>query len=385
MKLKTRIIVGFVAIILLPLLLFSASLYGFSQTQAKHVQESSSQASDSSQMVYDISLPQSSSSQVKLMAKDMILTATIILVFTALSVGLWIYRSIAVPLVKLKKATKNIKEGNLDFVLEVEGNDEFSQLCQDFEEMRKRLKESTEEKILMDKENKELISNISHDLKTPITAVKGYVEGIMDGVADTPEKMDRYVRTIYNKTNEMDHLINELTFYSKIETNRIPYTFSKLNVEDYFSDCAEELGLEMETRGIELVYANYVEKGVQVIADGEQIRRVIHNIVSNAIKYMEKPRGIIQLRVKDVGDFIQVEIEDNGKGIAAKDLPYIFDRFYRTDVSRNSSKGGSGIGLSIVKKIMEDHGGKVWATSRLGIGTIMYFVLRKYQEVPMHE
>ena len=380
MKLKTRIIVGFVAIILLPLLLFSASLYGFSQTQAKHVQESSSQASDSSQMVYDISLPQSSSSQVKLMAKDMILTATIILVFTALSVGLWIYRSIAVPLVKLKKATKNIKEGNLDFVLEVEGNDEFSQLCQDFEEMRKRLKESTEEKILMDKENKELISNISHDLKTPITAVKGYVEGIMDGVADTPEKMDRYVRTIYNKTNEMDHLINELTFYSKIDTNRIPYTFSKLNVEDYFSDCAEELGLEMETRGIELVYANYVEKDVQVIADGEQIRRVIHNIVSNAIKYMEKPRGIIQLRVKDVGDFIQVEIADNGKGIAAKDLPYIFDRFYRTDVSRNSSKGGSGIGLSIVKKIMEDHGGKVWATSRLGIGTIMYFVLRKYQE-----
>ena len=315
----------------------------------------------------------------------MILTATIILVFTALSVGLWIYRSIAVPLVKLKKATKNIKEGNLDFVLEVEGNDEFSQLCQDFEEMRKRLKESTEEKILMDKENKELISNISHDLKTPITAVKGYVEGIMDGVADTPEKMDRYVRTIYNKTNEMDHLINELTFYSKIDTNRIPYTFSKLNVEDYFSDCAEELGLEMETRGIELVYANYVEKGVQVIADGEQIRRVIHNIVSNAIKYMEKPRGIIQLRVKDVGDFIQVEIEDNGKGIAAKDLPYIFDRFYRTDVSRNSSKGGSGIGLSIVKKIMEDHGGKVWATSRLGIGTIMYFVLRKYQEVQLNE
>ena len=183
----------------------------------------------------------------------------------------------------------------------------------------------------------------------------------------------------------MDRLIDELTFYSKIDTNRIPYTFSKLNVEDYFSDCAEELGLEMETRGIELVYANYVEKGVQVIADGEQIRRVIHNIVSNAIKYMEKPRGIIQLRVKDVGDFIQVEIEDNGKGIAAKDLPYIFDRFYRTDVSRNSSKGGSGIGLSIVKKIMEDHGGQVWATSKEGTGTTMYLALRKYQEVPVHE
>lgn len=381
MKLKTRIIVGFVAIILLPLLLFSASLYGFSQTQAKHVQESSSQASDSSQMVYDISLPQSSSSQVKLMAKDMILTATIILVFTALSVGLWIYRSIAVPLVKLKKATKNIKEGNLDFVLEVEGNDEFSQLCQDFEEMRKRLKESTEEKILMDKENKELISNISHDLKTPITAIKGYVEGIQDGVASSPEKLNKYIRTIYNKANDMDRLIDELTFYSKIDTNKIPYNFSKINVAEYFGDCVEEVGLDMETRGIELGYFNYVDEDVVVIADAEQMKRVINNIIGNSLKYLDKKKGILNIRIKDDGDFIQVIIEDNGKGIAAKDLPYIFDRFYRTDSSRNSSKGGSGIGLSIVKKIIEDHGGRIWATSKEGIGTEIHFVLRKYQEV----
>lgn len=381
MKLKTRIILGFTMIILMPLLLFAATLYGFSQSQAQKAQA----VTESDGTVYDISITDSADSQgrVHVMAKDLFISAFVILISVALVVGLWVYRSIAVPLVKLKKATQNIKEGNLDFVLDVEGKDEFSELCQDFEEMRRRLKESTEEKSLMEKENRELISNISHDLKTPITAVKGYVEGIMDGVADTQEKMDRYVRTIYNKTNEMDHLINELTFYSKIDTNRIPYTFSKLNVEDYFADCSEEVGLELETRGIELVYANYVEKDVMVIADGEQIRRVIHNIISNAIKYMDKPKGIIQIRIKDVGDFIQIEIEDNGKGIDPKDLPYIFDRFYRTDVSRNSSKGGSGIGLSIVKKILEDHGGKVWATSRLGIGTIMYFVLRKYQEVPM--
>lgn len=383
MKLKTRIIVGFVMIILVPLLLFAATLYGFGYSQANRA--SGQEEAAVSEGAYELSIAEVSDGvmQIRVMTKDLFLTASIILVCTALSVGLWIYRSIAAPLLKLKKATRSIKEGNLDFVLDVEGNDEFAELFQDFEDMRIRLKESAEEKILMDKENKELISNISHDLKTPITAVKGYVEGIMDGVADTPEKMDRYVKTIYNKTNEMDHLINELTFYSKIDTNRIPYTFSKLNVEDYFGDCAEEIGLELETRGIELVYANYVEGDVQVIADGEQIRRVIHNIIGNAIKYMDKPKGIIQIRVKDVGDFIQIEIEDNGKGIGAKDIAYIFDRFYRTDVSRNSSKGGSGIGLSIVKKIMEDHGGKVWATSRLGIGTIMYFVLRKYQEGPV--
>ncbi len=380
MKLRTKIIVGFLMIILVPLLLFAATLYGLGEYQAQpHVTEEMSE-----EPTYDISILDSASrtARVQLMTKDLFFSAFMILVITGLSVGSWIYRSVAGPLVKLKKATHNIKAGNLDFVLDVEGTDEFSELCKDFEDMRKRLKESAEERVVLDKENKELISNISHDLKTPMTAIKGYVEGIMDGIADTPEKMERYIRTIYNKTNEMDHLINELTFYSKIDTNRIPYTFSKLNVEDYFNDCAEELSVEMETRNIELVYANYVDNKVQIIADGEQIRRVIHNIISNSIKYMDKKKGIIQIRVKDVGDFIQIEIEDNGKGIAAKDLTNIFDRFYRTDVSRNSSKGGSGIGLSIVKKIMEDHGGKVWATSREGIGTIMYFVLRKYQEVP---
>ena len=384
MKLKQRIILGFLMIILVPMLLLAATLYGFSEAQ--HRSTSKNEAVQEAD--YDITIGETGvdGSGLRIMTKDLFFTALVILIFTSVSVGLWIYRSVATPLVKLRKATQNIKDGNLDFVLDVEGADEFAELCRDFEEMRRRLKESAEEKLVLDKENKELISNISHDLKTPITAVKGYVEGIMDGVADTPEKMDRYVRTIYNKTVEMDHLINELTFYSKIDTNRIPYTFSKLNVEDYFSDCAEEVGLELETRGIQLCYANYVDSDVQVIADGEQIRRVIHNIISNAIKYMDKGKGmkgIIQIRVKDVGDFVQVEIEDNGKGIAAKDLPYIFDRFYRTDVSRNSAKGGSGIGLSIVRKILEDHGGKVWATSREDIGTIMYFVLRKYQEVPV--
>ena len=264
-------------------------------------------------------------------------------------------------------------------------DDEIGELCADFEEMRIRLKESTEEKVVFDSQNKELISNISHDLKTPITAVKGYVEGLLDGVADTPEKQKKYLRTIYNKANDMDRLINELTFYSKIDTNRIPYTFNKINVKEYFDDCFEDIGMEMSQQQISLSYDNKVAPDVMVIADAEQIKRVINNIVGNSVKYMDKPDKSIAIRVMDVGDFVQVEIEDNGRGIAAKDLPYIFDRFYRTDTSRNSSKGGSGIGLSIVHKVMEDHGGKVWATSREGEGTTMYFVLRKYQEVPANE
>ena len=383
MKLKNRIIVGFLMIILMPMLLLAATLFGISEAQHRN-----SSGSDTVQeSAYDITIADTGSSQtsIQIMTKDLFFTALVILIFTSVSIGLWIYRSVATPLVKLRKATQNIKEGNLDFVLEVDGTDEFAELCRDFEEMRRRLKESAEEKVLLDKENKELISNISHDLKTPITAVKGYVEGLLDGVADTPEKQQKYLRTIYNKANDMDRLINELTFYCKIDTNRIPYTFNKINVKDYFDDCFEDIGLELSQQQIDLKYENKVDDTVMVIADAEQIKRVVNNIVGNSVKYMDKPEKSIQIRVLDVGDFVQVEIEDNGRGISAKDLPYIFDRFYRTDTSRNSSKGGSGIGLSIVHKIMEDHGGKVWATSREGLGTTMYFVLRKFQEVPVNE
>ena len=316
---------------------------------------------------------------------ELLLVAIIVLALTSMCLLLWIYNSIKVPLNQLKEATNNIKNGNLDFTVEGCDVEEINDLCEDFEDMRRRLKATTEEKMNFDRESKALISNISHDLKTPITAVKGYVEGIMDGVADTPEKMDRYIRTIYTKANDMDRLINELTFYSKIDTNRIPYTFSKVCVVDYFDDCVEELSMELEERGMLLTYDNRVEPDVMIIADVEQLKRVINNIISNSIKYMDKSPGKIQIRLKDVGDFIQVEIEDNGKGIEARNVPYIFERFYRTDASRNSAKGGSGIGLSIVKKILDDHGGKVWATSVEGEGTTIYFVIRKYQEVPLYE
>ena len=304
--------------------------------------------------------------ELKQLVVQFVLAMIFILFLTACIFTTWIYRSVVQPIRELRLATEKIKSGNLDFQVTAASNDEMGQLCTDFEKMRQRLKESAEEKIRFDNENRELISNISHDLKTPITSIKGYVEGIMDGVADTPEKMERYLKTVYNKANDMQRLIDELTFYSKIDTNRIPYNFRKINVSDYFGDCAEEVGLDLGAKNIVFQYANYVDEQVMVIADPEQIRRVVNNIISNSCKYFDKSQCFINMRIKDVGDFIQVEIEDNGKGIATKDIPYIFDRFYRTDSSRNSAKGGSGIGLSIVRKILEDHGGKVWASSKEG-------------------
>ena len=382
MKIRTKLFIAFFLIIGLPMVLLCAGViiftkYHMAQLYALQVETATVEEIAQAVEVYALN--------VRNYISNLMLLICLVVPIIVICLVLWIYYSIVTPIYMLQVATQNIKNGNLDFEVEVHNRDEIGELCEDFEEMRKRLKDNAEEKVRTDQQNKELISNISHDLKTPITAIKGYVEGLIDGVADTPEKRNKYLQTVYSKAIDMDHLINELTFYSKIHTNKIPYVFSRINVVGYFEDCAEELGRELEDQNISFEYQNYVEDSVQMIADAEQIKRVINNIVGNSKKYSDKKDTKIRMTIKDVGDFVQLEIEDNGRGIAAKDLPYIFDRFYRTDVSRNSSKGGSGIGLSIVKKIMEDHGGKIWVTSKEGIGTVMYLVIRKYQEVPVNE
>lgn len=316
---------------------------------------------------------------------DMFIAIFIILIFTSMMLTRWIHRGVFTPINELNVAMRKIKDGNFDYMLSMDSKGEIGDLYRNYEDMRLRLKESAEEKLQQEKQNRELISNISHDLKTPITAIKGYIEGIMDGVADTPEKMDKYIKTVYNKTNDMDRLINELTIYSGIDNNRIPYNFHRINVADYFGDCVEEVGLDLESKNIQLNYSNLVASDTMIIADPEQMKRVINNIIGNSVKYIDKVKGIIDIRILDEVDSIRIEIEDNGKGIASKDLPKVFERFYRTDASRNSSQGGSGIGLSIVKKIVEDHGGYIWATSKEGEGTCIHFVIRKYKEIERDE
>lgn len=373
MKLRTRLVISFCIIIFVPIIMAAIGLYTINTIlPTLNIQWSSTSYE------YIAHLP-----DFKNLVVDVMISVILILFFTAAILVIWTYSGIISRLRQLNKAAENIRDGNLDFSIDTKGHDEISELSESFEAMRKRLQMNAQEKLDAEQEHRMLISNIAHDLKTPITAIKGYSEGILDGVADTPEKQERYLKTIYNKANEMNTLINELTLYSNIDTNKIPYNFHKLNVKDYFTDCMEELEMDLENQHMQLTFFNYVDEDTLMIADPEQLGRVIHNIIGNAIKYMraEEP-SFISMRIKDVGDFIQVEIEDNGKGISNKDLPYIFDRFYRADASRNSAAGGSGIGLSIVKKIIEDHGGKIWATSKENVGTVMYFVLRKYQEVP---
>lgn len=346
MKLKTKLIITLLIVILMPVLLLALTVWLAPQ-----------------------------------LGRDdaTILTIVIIaLAVTAFILATWLYASFIRPISELQRATREISRGNLDYELKIKRRDEIGDLCRDFEEMRGRLRETAEEKMRIDEDHRMLLSNISHDLRTPITAIKGYAGGILDGVARDQEKLDKYARTIYNKACDMDSLIDELTIYSKIETSRIPYNFRTIDAEEFFGGYAREISDDLDSQGIALTYYNYLEQPTKFVGDEEQLRRVLNNIVSNSVKYMDKKKGFMAIRIRDEGDSICVEIEDNGRGIAKKDLPFIFDRFYRTDASRNSGTGGSGIGLSIVKKIIEDHGGRIWATGDLGAGTVMHFVLRKY-------
>lgn len=368
-KLKTKMMILFLAIILVPLTCGIMVFFGYGYYENIDV-------------IHELNKNEIMIGAMinRRLMKHLVIAMVVILIITSAIITAWLNRDIYRPLKELSVAMQHISVGDFDYHMNGKREDEIGILYDNYEQMRLQLKESEEEKEQNEKKSKELVSNISHDLKTPITSIKGYVEGIMDGVADTPEKMDKYIKTIYNKANDMDRLINELTTYSGIDSNKIPYHFHILNVSDYFSDCVEEVGLDLESKNIHLNFTNLVSPDTCVVADPEQLKKVINNIISNSVKYMGHDNGVIDIRILDESESVKIEIEDDGKGIASKDIGNIFERFYRTDSSRNSLQGGSGIGLSIVKKIIEDHGGYVWATSKEGEGTCMHFVLRKYME-----
>lgn len=329
--------------------------------------------------------------------------AFLLIIITTIFLVMWIYQSILRPINLLRFATMQIGAGKLDKPITITSEDEIGELCRDFEEMRLRLRKMVNQGIQSEENTREIMSSISHDLKTPITAIKGYTEGILDGVADTSDKQKKYLQTIYAKANDMTYLIDELSVFSKVEQNSLAYNFISVNLSDYFSDCIEEFSLDLESQNFQFDYINDVDSHTQITADPEQLKRVLHNLIGNAVKYSKKSGGHITIHITDVprktvepplyrqlnedgtdmypipspDEFVQIQIEDNGLGIAAKDLPHIFDRFFRADASRNSSKRGSGLGLAIVKMIISDHGGEVWAESIEGVGSCFYFTLKK--------
>ncbi|MCQ6279376.1 cell wall metabolism sensor histidine kinase WalK [Bacillus sp. EB600] len=301
----------------------------------------------------------------------------LILVVTNGLLTYFVSKSIIRPIRKLQLAAKQIKEGNLNVPIKPMSKDELGQLAQGFEEMRFRLKESIEMQQAYEENRKELIANISHDLKTPITTIKGYVEGIQDGVANSPEKMNRYIETIHKKSIDLDHMIDELFLYSKLDLQRLPFHFESIYFDHYLQDFVEELRFDVVGKNVDVSLEMEEGGDYLIIGDREHLKRVIINIVGNSLKYNDKPNKKLSFHLESFTTHILFKLEDNGPGIAAESLPFIFDRFYRADLARGTEKGGSGLGLSIAKRIIEEHHGAIWAESKKGQGTTILFSLKK--------
>jgi len=287
------------------------------------------------------------------------------------------YKSLIEPLNSVKKAAREIQRGNLDYPISYPVNNEIGELYQAFEEMRLRLKQSQELNEQYEKSRKELISNISHDLKTPITAIKGYAQGIIEGVANNPEKVEKYLRTIIAHAGEMERLTNDLTLFSKLDIKQIPFSFECIEINRYLEDAREELNFDLSENNIILKFESHYKSSDLIMADRRRLIRVIHNIIENAKKHLNKREKEIKIILKEEESLALIEIRDNGSGIPADKLPLIFDRFYRVDSSRNRTTGGSGIGLSIAREIIEAHQGRIWAESTEGLGTSIFFTLKK--------
>ncbi|WP_391572596.1 sensor histidine kinase, partial [Cohnella sp.] len=203
------------------------------------------------------------------------------------------------------------------------------------------------------------------------------IEGIRDGVADTPEKMDKYVNIIYSKANDLDKLVDELFLYAKLDSKQISFRFEHADIVGFLDDCIEEQRYVAMEKGIELEWDERPASGLLVVADLEKLKRAVLNMIGNAQKFTDKADKTIRVSVREESNRVTIEIRDNGIGIAAADIPHIFDRFYRAERSRNSSTGGSGLGLAIARQIIEGHGGAIWASSEPGLGTSFYFTLKR--------
>lgn len=300
----------------------------------------------------------------------------IIMVLIILPVVLITTKDIIRPLKTLEKGANHIKEGNLDFTLSSKSNNEIGRVIRSFEKMRLELKKSINLQLQVENNRKELISNISHDLKTPITSIKGYVEGIRDGVAQSPEKLAKYLEVIYHKSEDMDRLIDDLFLFSKLDLHKMPFDMEPIKLLPFYESCMEELHLEYDKKGILITSDFAVSSELTITMDSQKIKRVILNIVNNAIKFMDKEARLLNINFgQDEQQSLVIRITDNGIGIDPVDVEKIFERFYRSDPSRNTGSGGSGLGLAIAKQIIEQHGGSILANSKKGEWTTIQFTL----------
>lgn len=286
-----------------------------------------------------------------------------------------IYRLITIdilkPIFQMHESAKAILKGDFNEKVEYDYEGEIGNFSHDFEAMRDNLKEAKESEKRLKKSEKELIACISHDLKTPIASISGYCEGIIDGVVREEKDIKRYCSIILKKSRVLTKLIDDMLEFSKAEINQMTIKKEEIYWNSFFAEVVEDLSLDVESTGRKLRVEGEISNIITNI-DRKRIQQVIYNLVSNSIKYT-RADGIITIKNEKSSEYIVVSVKDNGTGIGETELPYVFNKFYRGEKHRNLDIPGSGLGLSIAKYIVEQHGGNISIKSSIDQGTEVIF------------
>lgn len=304
------------------------------------------------------------------------LTFLIVFVVASIIVQNQNMKNIITPITNLTKEMEKLRLGDLDTAITDQGYGEVRELGSAVEELRLQLKDSIYYQQKVDDNRKFLISSISHDLKTPVTSIRGYIDGVLDGVANTEEKKDYYLKKAVEKTNMINVMIEDLLLYSKLDLNQMPFEKEKISIEKYIESCMEDHSEEFRLENKKLIFENELSNPVLVIIDVEKFKRVIQNILDNAKKTIKEETGQLKIILRETNSSVIIEFKDNGKGISKEDLPNVFERFYRADIARKA-KGSSGLGLAIAKQIVEGLGGRIWAISEIEQGASFIISLKK--------
>lgn len=305
-----------------------------------------------------------------------ILTGVVLIIFRSI----YLNKRILKPLKEICASAQGIIAGNYNLeVVRIYGkttdHNEVGDLTYSFELMRDELKMKQIREEILKKSQQELISCISHDLKTPISTIKAYSEGIRDGLAKTPQRQAEYVGIIINKTDLLTEMINELLEYSNAQLNQLEINRREIYFSEYFTPVMAELEIFVKKSGIDFS-CGFKTPDMLVTIDTRRITEVLYNLVENSIKYIGEKTGKITIEAERQDEFVLIKVKDNGIGIRPDDIPYVFDKFYRAEKSRSSSIPGSGLGLSICKYIVNEHGGEIYCKSRHGQGCEIGFTIK---------
>lgn len=290
----------------------------------------------------------------------------------------FIIKSILAPLDILTYGVQQIRDGNLDYRIEHKSNDEFAGVCADFNDMAARLLASVKAGQRDEANRKELIAGISHDLRTPLTSIKAYVEGLEKGLDTTPLIRNRYFETIKSKAADLEQIINKLFLFSKLDVGEFPFYLEQMDLGEELAGFIVSIAEEYEKKGLKINLTQNVQNA-WVRLDVVQFRNAVVNVLENSVKYKREKEGIMGISAVEEGDQVIITFTDDGPGVPPESIDKLFDVFYRSDPSRSNPSKGSGLGLAITAKILERLGGRISAANAPEGGLSIIMTIPKYE------